>query len=91
MIGRPCVKVKDYVVRKINMATTFDAPFKSSTYFCNLWPRDMYANMTKLFPPDKAFSNYAAKIKTCNVHGCRYAMDIGAIIGNNPKAGRGAG
>ena len=52
-----------------------------------LWPQDMYANMTRLFPPDKAFSNYAAKIKTCNLHGCRYAMDIGAIIGNNAKAG----
>lgn len=85
---KSAAKVKDYVVSKIKLATTFNAPFKSSTYFCNLWPEDMYANMTKLFPPDEAFSNYEAKQKTCNVHGCRYAMDIGAIIGTKAKAKR---
>jgi hypothetical protein len=26
-----------YAVKKLEMARTFDAPFKSSTYFCNLW------------------------------------------------------
>uniref|UniRef100_A0A7S0S8Y1 Uncharacterized protein n=1 Tax=Mantoniella antarctica TaxID=81844 RepID=A0A7S0S8Y1_9CHLO len=78
-------KVKDYVVSKLHLATTLSAPFRSSTYFCNLWPADMYANLTKYYPPERSFSNYAAKQKSCNVNGCRYAMDIGAIIGKGKQ------
>ena len=34
------------------------------------------------FPPDRAFTNFAAKQgKGCNAQGCRFAMDVGAIIG----------
>jgi len=29
------------------MAATFDTPFKSSTYFCNLWPAGLYENITR--------------------------------------------
>jgi hypothetical protein len=58
--------VKDYVVEKIKLAATFKAPFATSTYFCNLWPEDVYANMTRQFPPDKSFSNYAVGLYMFN-------------------------
>lgn len=77
--------LRNYVVGKLKLATTFNAPFKSSTYFCNLLPKKMYADLTTHFPPDKAFSNYASKQKACNSYGCRYAMDIGGVIGDGKK------
>lgn len=77
--------MKAYVVEKLKMATTITAPFKSATYFCNLWPQAMYRNLTAHFPPDRAFTNYATKSKSCNAQGCRFAMDVGAIIGPKSK------
>jgi len=75
-------------VARVKKARRFTKPFKYATYFCDVWPKDVYENLTKHWPPMEAFSNYASKSKSCRAFGCRYAMDIGAILKRNGKAGK---
>lgn len=73
---------------RVKKSWRFTKPFKYATYFCDVWPKDVYENLTKHWPPMEAFSNYASKSKSCRAFGCRYAMDIGAILKRNGKAGK---
>jgi len=80
--------VKTYVTERLKSAERFTEPFKYATYFCNFLPQRTYENITKYWPPTHAFSNYASKSKSCSKFGCRYAMDIGAILKPKGKAGK---
>jgi hypothetical protein len=39
------------MIDRVESAPSFDFPFKSYTYFCDIWPPHMWDRLHALFPP----------------------------------------
>ena len=50
----------EYVLRGFEAAPVFDGPFNYITYWCDVWPPDLYEAMEETFPPASAME--AAKL-----------------------------
>mmetsp|Transcript_4726 Transcript_4726/g.11741 ORF Transcript_4726/g.11741 Transcript_4726/m.11741 type:complete len:339 (-) Transcript_4726:30-1046(-) len=50
----------EYVIKGFEAALVLDGPFDFITYWCNVWPPDLYAAMETYFPPAAAME--AAKL-----------------------------
>ncbi|KAK3259930.1 hypothetical protein CYMTET_31092 [Cymbomonas tetramitiformis] len=55
-------------------AETYNKPFASSTYFCQIFPLHFYLDLIQSWPIDRVFTNYASKKNSCSASGCRYYM-----------------
>mmetsp|Transcript_23507 Transcript_23507/g.39387 ORF Transcript_23507/g.39387 Transcript_23507/m.39387 type:complete len:300 (+) Transcript_23507:134-1033(+) len=71
---------KDFIIKQLTASPTFTKPFDSATYFCGLFPPTLFREIIENFPPDKAFENYASKIKKCDLGGCRYSLSAFNIL-----------
>jgi len=71
---------KEYMIQRLIAAPTYRVPFNSATYFCGIFPEHVYQEIIENFPPDKAFENYASKVKNCGGGGCRYTLSAFNIV-----------
>lgn len=79
---------KDFVVAQLAAAQTFKSPWPSATYFCGIWPDELYKEMLSLWPPDQIFDNYETKKAGCGSGGCRYSLSGTKLLKTKAAVGR---
>ena len=52
-----------YMIERVESSPTFDYPFKSYTYFCDVWPPHLWESLNALFPPTSVFDRLERNVK----------------------------
>ena len=53
----------EYMIDRVESAPTYDFPFKSYTYFCDIWPPHLWEGLHSLFPPTSVFDRLERNVK----------------------------
>ena len=53
----------EYMIDRVESAPSYDFPFKSYTYFCDIWPPHLWESLHRLFPPTSVFDRLERNVK----------------------------
>jgi len=53
----------EYMIDRVVTAPSFDFPFKSYTYLCDIWPPHLWTSLHALFPPTSVFDRLERNVK----------------------------
>ena len=69
-----------FTVEQLKESPALVQPFPTATYFCQLLPPALFADLLRLFPPESLFENTAERAASCTRTDCRYSLSAFSLV-----------